>query len=93
VGEWSADHADGRPADVSGHDGPGVEYAYLPADSARVGGEAFRSLAAWLNVSVEKVIELRDRGELAGAIEHRNASRTTDPRVALRHIERRAIPA
>jgi hypothetical protein len=74
---------------VSGFDGPGVEYATSERRSA---GEAMASLAAWLGVPLSRVLELRDRGELAGAIEHRNASRTTDPAVALRHIERRAVP-
>ena len=76
-----------------------VEYAAVftedlePDDPRAVGsGEALRSLAAWLNVSVAEVIELRDRGELAGRIEHRNASRTSDPRVAMRHLERRLAP-
>jgi hypothetical protein len=75
---------------VSGQDGPGIEYATPEHRSA--GGEAMGSLATWLGVPVSRVLELRDRGELAGAIEHRNASRTMDPAVALRHLERRYVP-
>ena len=70
-------------------DGPGTEYAAFGATIERRGGEAWESLARWLKLSVGEVLELRDRGQLAGAIEHRNASRTTDPAVALRHLERR----
>ena len=72
-------------------DPAGTEYAAMATGEVRSAG--LMSLASFLGVSLSKVIEMRDAGQLPGAIEKRNLEvRAVDGTEARRKLERRLAP-